>query len=181
MLWALFKSGPILSHIFYIFITFQCYSQNKNIHWKAALKLQFLTKYQCNPSFNKFIIAVLGLTFPLRLLCKCSPLKCLEQTRVPSFIEKFGPTSLLIAWIHLLFDVFFLWEAKKRNFFTRLLVPLVLLRIERYTAICRHLSAFPRWKSLVNSRISRLMTKKTIFCVYPPKISTISRIFYEKF
>ena len=100
MLWALFTSGPILSHIFYIFITFQCYSQNKNIHWKAVLKLQFLTKYQCNPSFNNFTIAVLGLTFPLRLLCKSSPLKCLEQTRVPSFIEKFGPTSLLIAWIH---------------------------------------------------------------------------------
>ena len=40
---------------------------------------------------------VLGLTFPVRLLCKSSPLKCLEQTRVPSFIEKFGPTSLLIA------------------------------------------------------------------------------------
>ena len=45
----------------------------------------------------------------------------------------------------------------------------------------RHLSAFPRWKSLVNSRISRLVTKKTIFCLYPPKIATISTIFYEKF
>ena len=81
----------------------------------------------------------------------------------------------------LLFDVFFRWEARKRNLFTRLLVPLVLLRTERHTAICRHLSAFPRWKSLVHSRISRLVTKKTIFCRYPPKIATISTIFYEKF
>ena len=40
---------------------------------------------------------VLGLTFPLRLLCKSSPLKCFEQTQVPWLIENFGPTSLLIA------------------------------------------------------------------------------------
>ena len=33
----------------------------------------------------------------------------------------------------------------------------------------------------INSRISRLVTKKTIFCLYPPKIATISTIFYEKF
>ena len=179
MLWALLKSGPILSHIFYIFI--QCYSQNKNIHWKAVLKLQFLTKYQCNPSFNNFIIAVLGLTFPLRLLWKSSPLKCLEQTRVPSFIEKFGPTSLLVAWIHCFLMFSSSGKRKKRNLSTRLLVPLVLLRTERHTAICGHLSAFLRWKSLVHSRISHLVTKKTIFCLYPPKMATISTIFYEKF
>ena len=80
-----------------------------------------------------------------------------------------------------LFEVLLLWEAKKGNFFTCLLVPLVLLRTERHTAICRHLSAFLHWKSLVHSRISRLVTKKTIFCLYPPKIATISTIFYEKF
>ena len=124
---------------------------------------------------------VLGLTFPLRLLCKSSPLKCLEQTRVSSFIKKFGPTSSPYSMNALPFEVFFLWEAKKRNFFTRLLVPLVLLRTERHTAICGHLSAFLRWKSLVHSRISRLVTKKTIFCLYPPKMATISTIFYEKF
>ena len=42
----------------------------------------------------------LGLTLPFRLLRKSSVLKCLEQTRVPSFTEKYGPTSLLIARIH---------------------------------------------------------------------------------
>ena len=42
----------------------------------------------------------LGLTLLLRLLFKSSVLKSLEQTLVPSFIEKFGPTSLLIAWSH---------------------------------------------------------------------------------
>ena len=42
----------------------------------------------------------LGLTLLLRLLFKSSALKCLEQTLVPSFIEKFSPTSLLIAWSH---------------------------------------------------------------------------------
>ena len=42
----------------------------------------------------------LGLTLLLRLLFKSSGLKYLEQTLVPSFIAKFGPTSLLIAWSH---------------------------------------------------------------------------------
>ena len=77
----------------------------------------------------------------------------------------------------LLFEVFFLWEAKKRNFFTRLLVPLVLLRTEQHTPICRHLSVFPCWKSLGHSRISRLVTKKTIF----PKKRQFQQYFMRNF
>ena len=40
---------------------------------------------------------VLRLIFPLRLLCRSFSPKCLEQSWVPLFREKLGPTSLLIA------------------------------------------------------------------------------------
>ena len=43
----------------------------------------------------------LGLILPLRLIyLQSSGLKCLEQTLIPSNIEKSLPTSLLMAWAH---------------------------------------------------------------------------------
>ena len=83
----------------------------------------------------------LGLSLWLRLLFKSSGLKCLEQTLVPTFIEKFGHTSLLIACMEPLFsEVCIIWKTKEGNIFARILVSLILLRTQRNAAICWHLS-----------------------------------------
>ena len=75
---------------------------------------------------------VLGLTFPLRPICRSSSLKCLEQTWVPLFMEKLGPTSLLIAWIHCFFR-FSSFGKRKNEFFLPIWLSRLSFLVQRGT------------------------------------------------
>ena len=79
----------------------------------------------------------------LRLFCKSSGLKCLEQTLVPSAIEKYAPTFNISSnsTKPLFSEVFIVWQTEKGNLFARIFVSLILLRTQWNTAICWHLSA----------------------------------------
>jgi len=72
----------------------------------------------------------LGLILPLRLFFKSSGLKCLEQTLVPSNIEK------ILAYISsngmdpLLSGTWIVWKTKKGYLFPHIFVPLILLRTQ---------------------------------------------------
>ena len=92
----------------------------------------------------------LGLILPLRLIyLQSSGLKCLEQTLIPSNIEKSLPTSLLMAWAHCFLVLGLSGKQKKDIFSPRIFVSLILLCTQLNATMCWHLSANLRVENIL--------------------------------